>query len=154
MSWVILIPPWSLKQNFHFDKMFVSSCTRSCHFYNFQCKQWRKFWQNDNIAVSVIVFWFTDTATIWSIFARLPYRSLKSNFNSTPLIAPEITRWILTLLVDILTINALKYFQATWETFLHIISQNWNDSWNPSARNRYLGALLPTWFYFNPIKDK
>ena len=36
----------------HFDEIFVSGYTWSCHNDNFQCSQWRKFHQND-ISVSV-----------------------------------------------------------------------------------------------------
>ena len=30
-----------------FDKIFITGCTRSCHFDNFLCNQWWKFCQND-----------------------------------------------------------------------------------------------------------
>ena len=38
----------------HFDGIFITGCTGSCHFDNFQCSQWWKFCQNDNISVSVL----------------------------------------------------------------------------------------------------
>ena len=38
----------------HFDEFFVTGCTGSCHFDNFQCNQWWKFHQND-IFVSVYI---------------------------------------------------------------------------------------------------
>ena len=37
----------------HFDEIFVTGCTESCHFDNFQCNQWRRFHQNDDIFISV-----------------------------------------------------------------------------------------------------
>ena len=37
----------------HFDEIFVTGCTGSCHFDNFQCSQWWKFHQNEDISVSV-----------------------------------------------------------------------------------------------------
>ena len=37
----------------HFDEIFITSCTGSCHFDNFQCSQWWKFNQNEDIFVSV-----------------------------------------------------------------------------------------------------
>ena len=38
----------------HFDEIFVTGCTESCHFDNFRCSQWWKFHQNDDIFVSVV----------------------------------------------------------------------------------------------------
>ena len=38
----------------HFDEIFVTGCTGSCQNDNFQCSQWLKFRQNDDIFVSVI----------------------------------------------------------------------------------------------------
>ena len=38
----------------HFDEIFITGCTASCHFDNFQCSQWWKFHQNDNNSVSVM----------------------------------------------------------------------------------------------------
>ena len=35
---------------------FVTGCTGSCQNDNFQCSQWQKFHQNDNISVSVIKY--------------------------------------------------------------------------------------------------
>ena len=37
----------------HFDEIFITGCTESCQNDNFQCSQWRKFRQNDDISVSV-----------------------------------------------------------------------------------------------------
>ena len=34
----------------HVDKIFITGCTGSCQNDNFQCSQWRKFDQNDNIS--------------------------------------------------------------------------------------------------------
>ena len=39
----------------HFDEIFITGCTGSCHFDNFQCSQWWKFHQNEDISVSVQV---------------------------------------------------------------------------------------------------
>ena len=41
------------KKCHHFEEIFIIGCTESCHFKNFQCSQWWKFHQNDNISVSV-----------------------------------------------------------------------------------------------------
>ena len=35
----------------NFDEIFITGCTESCHFDNFQCSQWWKFRQNYNIFV-------------------------------------------------------------------------------------------------------
>ena len=43
----------------HFDEIFITGCTGSCHFDNFQCSQWWKFHQNEDISVSVNQFHFT-----------------------------------------------------------------------------------------------
>ena len=51
---------WPLKRKcHHFDEIFVTGCTESCHFDNFRCSQWWKFHQNDDIFVSVGIctFW-------------------------------------------------------------------------------------------------
>ena len=46
--------PLPLKQKCrHFDEILITGCTESCHFDNFQCSQWLKFRQNDDIFVSV-----------------------------------------------------------------------------------------------------
>ena len=37
----------------HFDDILITGCTGSCHFDNFQCSQWWKFHQNEDIFVSV-----------------------------------------------------------------------------------------------------
>ena len=42
ISWVISV----LKRKYHhFDEIYVTGCTESCHFDNFQCSQWWKFHQ-------------------------------------------------------------------------------------------------------------
>ena len=40
-------------QMLSFDEIFITGCTESCHFDNFQCSQWWRFRQNDDIFVSV-----------------------------------------------------------------------------------------------------
>ena len=48
---------YSLKRkSLHFDEMFITGCTGSCQNDNFQCSQWWKFRQNDDIFVSVLVY--------------------------------------------------------------------------------------------------
>ena len=42
----------------HFDEIFITGCTGSCQFDNFQCSQWWKFHQNEDISVSVIAIAF------------------------------------------------------------------------------------------------
>ena len=46
----------------HFDEILITGCTGSCHFDNFQCSQWWKFHQNEDISVSVDVrlVWFNS----------------------------------------------------------------------------------------------
>ena len=42
--------PMALKRKCrHFDKILITGCTGSCHFDNFQCSQWWKFHQNEDI---------------------------------------------------------------------------------------------------------
>ena len=52
---------WALFQSLkrkclHFDEIFITGCTGSCQNDNFQCSQWLKFRQIDDIFVSVI-YW-------------------------------------------------------------------------------------------------
>ena len=37
----------------HFVEIFITGCTGSCHFDNFQCSQWWTFHQNEDFSVSV-----------------------------------------------------------------------------------------------------
>ena len=49
-------PMWSLtlkRKCCHFDEIFITSCTVSCQNDNFQCSQWWKCHQNEDISVSV-----------------------------------------------------------------------------------------------------
>ena len=44
----------TLKQkNHHFDEIFITGCTESCHFRNFRGSPWQKCHQNDDIFISV-----------------------------------------------------------------------------------------------------
>ena len=57
----------------HFDEIFITGCTESCQNDNFQCSQWRKFHQNDDISVSVIALISRRRAWIWnSVVQALP----------------------------------------------------------------------------------
>ena len=48
----------------HFDEIFITGCTGSCQNDNFQCSQWLKFRQNDDIFVSVYdTVDFSETVT-------------------------------------------------------------------------------------------
>ena len=47
------------------SSIFITGCTGSCHFDNFQCSQWWKFHQNEDIAVSVI------PCSLWGISRKL-----------------------------------------------------------------------------------
>ena len=51
-KWCSIAQPLKRKCH-HFDEIFVTGCTESCHFDNFRCSQWWKFHQNDDIFVSV-----------------------------------------------------------------------------------------------------
>ena len=46
---------WHFRKCHHFDEIFVTGCTESCHFDNFRCSQWWKFHQNDDIFGNVII---------------------------------------------------------------------------------------------------
>ena len=53
-KWVTVKPVYPLKRKCrHFDEILITGCTGSCHFDNFQCSQWWKFHQNEDISVSV-----------------------------------------------------------------------------------------------------
>ena len=55
----------SLKQKCrHFDEIFITGYTGSCHFDNFQCSQWWQFHQNEGLSVSVIEAILTDFGRI------------------------------------------------------------------------------------------
>ena len=49
---IVVIHPLKRKCR-RFDEIFIIGCTESCQNDNFQCSQWWKFHQNDNISVSV-----------------------------------------------------------------------------------------------------
>ena len=53
-QWLIASSVATLKRKcLHFDEIFITGCTGSCQNDNFQCSQWLKFRQNDDIFVSV-----------------------------------------------------------------------------------------------------
>ena len=49
------------RKSLHFDEMFITGCTGSCQTDNFQCSQWWKLRQNDDIFVSV----YTGNPCAW-----------------------------------------------------------------------------------------
>ena len=63
-TWSVCLYPYSISCNYHnnligslerkchFDDIFITCCTWSCHFNNFPCRQWWKFCPND-ISISV-----------------------------------------------------------------------------------------------------
>ena len=51
----LLIRSWLRQRCCHFDEISFASCIESCHFDNFQCSQWRKCHQNNEIVVSVLL---------------------------------------------------------------------------------------------------
>ena len=54
-TWPYALHGWSLKRKcFHFDEILTTGRTGSCQNENFQCSQWWKFRQNDDIFVSVV----------------------------------------------------------------------------------------------------
>ena len=56
--------PPPLKQKCrHFDEIFITGCTGSCHFDNFQYSQWWTFHQNEDSSVSVKLLPHTHTHT-------------------------------------------------------------------------------------------
>ena len=59
----------------HFDEILITGCTGSCHFDNFQCSQWWKFHQNEDISVSVnILTSIRQLAIIWPDVAPVHWR--------------------------------------------------------------------------------
>ena len=64
---IVLCVFLSLKRKcLHFDEMFITGCTGSHQNDNFQCSQWRKFRQNDDIFVSGILYACSMTPT-WNV---------------------------------------------------------------------------------------
>ena len=49
----------------HFDEILITGCTGSCHFDNFQCSQWWKFHQNEDISVSVYGIYYHKDVEIY-----------------------------------------------------------------------------------------
>ena len=49
----------------HFDEIFITVCTGSCQTDNFQCSQWWKFHQNDDISMSVQDSWCSMLAILF-----------------------------------------------------------------------------------------
>ena len=83
ISTLMLIKMGSLKQKCrHFDEIFITGCTGSCHFDNFQCSQWWWFHQNEDISVSVLRQWLgvvQQGAVIWTSIDRISWRHLASS---------------------------------------------------------------------------
>ena len=76
----------TLMRKCQFDEIFITGCTGSCHFDNFQCNQWWKFRQNEDNLVSVYwectVYWKPDIYRVFfsSYFMiRTPYLSISSD---------------------------------------------------------------------------
>ena len=62
------------RKNLHFDEMFIIGCIGSCQNDNFQCNQWWKFRQNDDIFVSVGL---SSVSVILPVHARLTHRIMR-----------------------------------------------------------------------------
>ena len=70
-----LCTPQTLKRkSLHFDEIFITGCTGSCQNDNFQCSQWLKLRQNDDIFVSVNG---TTITTSWRRFDVIMTLSLR-----------------------------------------------------------------------------
>ena len=67
----------------HFDEIFITGCTESCQNDNFQCSQWWKFHQNDDIFVSV-------NANLWCFFAVSRQKPVEQTLD-WPIIRDTIT---------------------------------------------------------------
>ena len=77
------------RKSLHFDEMFITGCTGSCQNDNFQCSQWWKFRQNDDIFVSVHAHAFIWKTThmytwVWALTCQsLPSFKIKDALNSS-----------------------------------------------------------------------
>ena len=58
----------------HFDEIFITGCTESCQNDNFQCSQWWKFRQNDDISVSVCVM-------LWLWILQISFNTWRPRWN-------------------------------------------------------------------------
>ena len=60
----------------HFEEIFITGCTWSCHFDNFRRSQWWKFHQTDTISISMtdimITSWNENTFQISGLLCRNP----------------------------------------------------------------------------------
>ena len=66
----------------HFDEIMITGCTGSCQSDNFQCSQWWKFHQNDDIFVSVMLSYQNWISIIkMEMFVRPSY-VYNENFNT------------------------------------------------------------------------
>ena len=54
----------------HFDEILITGCTGSCHFDNFQCNQWWKFHQNEDISVSVFIMFMPANRSAVPVITR------------------------------------------------------------------------------------
>ena len=68
MPSAVQVIAWAIRQSLkrkclHFGEIFITGCTGSCQNDNFQCSQWLKFRQNDDIFVSVMLTMIC--VTIW-----------------------------------------------------------------------------------------
>ena len=73
----------------HFDEIFITGCTESCQNDNFQCSQWWKFHQNDDIFVSVYTVFQWLSPQYWLfLYLLLQCWYWKQNMNQEPAPVP------------------------------------------------------------------
>ena len=107
----------------HFDEIFITGCSESCHFDNFQYSQWWKFHQNEDISVSV----------------------------QDHLMTRGLTAYTASLLIQIVT-NNLKYWESTMslQDMTIVFNKKWIKMDRKQKNVRNTGHINLQWWIQNP----
>ena len=108
----------------HFDEILITGCTGSCHFDNFQCSQWWKFHQNEDISVSVDistnlgVYWFKQS-NVTTLFLWV----MAVMANQTVVIMPVVFLqangpWFLLCLINVIIVSMYTTAVCLWARFM------------------------------------
>ena len=128
----------TLTRKCHLYEIFITGCTGSCHFDNFQCSQWWKFHQNDNSSISV--------CTLHCSSYTLHCASYTHHCASYTLhCAVIVADWVVASHVP--TMHMYRD-QAVWRSVTHsrgppcALCLIWWSHWRTAELWQYIGQLL------------